>query len=377
MSKNLFEDYQPPSVGASTGKNLKALIKYSPQLADLNQRLSEQYGPQQEALNLRLFSEYMPKYLESGGQAQREEDRRAALGAVQNEFATIQGGGLQLVEQANQLEALANPEWAKNKQLVGEGYASLIGGMDPNKLSGAELANTERGINRLNARTGNLNTADATSTTANAMQFGGALDAKRQNFGQALNLFPGISSSVRSQNDPYSIATGRGAQSRVTNQGQGAMTYNPGTMSQMTSGLQGTISGIQAQNYDINSQRRNAGDIFDRAMNTGANVYRSATSCCFIMLAASESFQLPKHILWCRDFYYTKYPDVAIGYKKMSKWLVPLMQESFLLRKFIKYSLFYPLDLYGKYLTGSSKFGILMKPVKTVWFTIWKNYAKK
>lgn len=377
MSKNLFEDYQPPSVSASTGKNLKALIKYSPQLAALNQQLSEQYGPQQEALNLRLFSEYMPQYLQTGGEAQRTEDRRAAIGAVQNELATIQGGGAQLVQQANEMEALANPEWAKSRQLVGQGYQSLISGMDPNKLSGAEMANTERGINRLNARTGNLNTADSTTTAANAMQFGGALDAKRSNFANALNLFPGLSGAMRSQNDPYSIATGRGAQSRVTNQGQGAMTYNPGTMSQMISGLQGTISGIQQQNYDINSQRRNASDIFDRAMNTGANVYRSATSCCFIMLAASEQSELPAHIRWCRDFYYNKYPEIATGYKKMSRWLVPLMEKYSVIRTLIKYTLYYPLNFYGKYLTGQNKIGILAKPVKNFWFTIWKNYAKK
>jgi len=248
------EDYKAPSTMTMTGKNMKALTKYAPRLAALNEELSNQYNPLTEARNFKLFSEYTPQYLETGGRAQTAEDLRSGLGAISNEAAMINGGGSQLVEQANQMEALANPEWYANKQAVGAGYSALLGGMDPNKLSGAEMANVERGVNRLNMRTGNLNTGDSTTTTANAMQFGGALDQKRQNFGQALSLFPGIAGATRSQNNGFDIATGRGAK-QGQNAGAGLGANQNSGMNSALSASQGSVNDLQALGYNINSQR--------------------------------------------------------------------------------------------------------------------------
>ena len=249
------KDYQPPGVTKMASKNFKTLASYSNQMADLNESISNKYNPLTEARNFKLFSEYTPKYLEAGGRAQTAEDLRTGLGAINNEAAMIDGGGSRLFEKANQMEALANPEWYANKQAVGSGYSALLGGMDPNKLSGAEMSNAERGINRMNSERGNQNTGDNLTTLNNANQFGAALDNKRMNFGKALSLFPGIAGATRSQNNGYDIATGRSA-IRGQNAGAGlGANQNAGTNSSI-SGSQQTINGLQSQNYDINSQRR-------------------------------------------------------------------------------------------------------------------------
>lgn len=354
-------DYQTPSLGKLTAKQLQALQKYGPQTARTLQQVSAELAPKDQALQLQLLQQFGPQFSQIGSDIAKQE----ALANVQRDLAITQGPGQDLVQQALALDRAANPEFYSQREATNKGFLDLIGGQDPNKLTGAELANVERGVNRSKAGSGNLNTGDATSTVAGAMTFGNELNAKRDRFAQALSLFPGISAASRTNIDPFQIATGRSSQ--TPNFGQQQFQLQNG---QNYSGdLTGNIANSQQLQQNVNAGRRTVSDFVNQSYNSAVG-----SSCCFIMIAASESFELPWWIRTCRDYYYFKEPRVKRGYKRMARKIVPIMEQNLLIRKLIKYSMYYPLSFYGAWTQGLNKFGWMMKPIKNFWFAIWRNY---
>jgi hypothetical protein len=72
---------------------------------------------------------------------------------------------------------------------------------------------------------------------------------------------------------------------------------------------------------------------------------------------------------------YTRFPQIATGYKKMAKWLVPLMQRFSLVKSAVWNFMVKPLSEHGYsivYHCPQYKHRILRK----FWFTIW-NYLGK
>lgn len=356
MGGHAFNDYSPPSTAGLTRRQLVALQKWGPETARTVQNISEEMAPRETALQLKLLQDYAKNFSDVGS----EVAGREAKASVANDASTIAGGGSDLVAQLLALDKTTNPDLYNSMAVANQGYQSLIGGQDPNKLSGAELANVERGVNRLNARTGNLNTGDATTTAANAMVFGDELAKKRDRFGQALSLFPGIASASRSPIDVQATATGKYSQQPNFGQQQ----YQGQTGTGTTNALQSQIGSDAQQRQEILAGRRHVED----------KIEGSLSACCFIMIAAIEGKELPWWVRFCRDYYYSKQPEVAKGYKKMAKWLVPLMRKHIALRRIIKYTMYNPISWYGAYLVGESKWGWVAKPVKNFWFKIWRNY---
>lgn len=335
---------------SKVGKNvLDALKGYLPAYQQMQAGAAR---PEAE-LNSQLFKDFLPQYSQAGSQVMGQEQDAN----INNDILSMLNGGGQAVQGASWLERLASPEWAKSMEDTNKGYQDLIGGMDPNKLSGAELANTERGINRLNSRTGNINSGDATTTATNAMQFGGALDQKRQNFGQALNLFPGISQASKSGVDSYSVGTGKAS--------------GPNIGTQMFQPQKGSADVDTAQ-----KQFFGASGVQQQALGAQPSTFEKGfgSICCFIMLEYYGQGKIPLSVRMCRDYYYSKRPNTVRGYKKMASWLVPAMQKSKFVRCLVKYSMVLPLTQYSKYLTGESKWKVIFKPSK-FWLNIWNIYG--
>lgn len=335
---------------SKVGKNvLQALSGYLPAY----QQIQNASAQSEADLSSKLFSSYLPQYSQAGSSVMGQEQNAN----IQNDVQSILGGGGQAVQGAAWLERLASPEWAKSMQDTNAGYQSLIGGMDPNKLSGSEMANVERGVNRLNSRTGNLNSGDSTTTTANAMQFGGALDQKRQNFGQALNLFPGISQASKSGVDSYNVGTGKASGPNI-----GTQMFNPN---------------IGTQNIDTaQKQFFGASGVQQQALAQQPSTFEKGfgSICCFIMIEYYGHDKIPESVRMCRDYFYKKQPKTVRGYKKMASWLVPAMQKSKFVRSLVKYSMVIPLTQYSKYLTGESKWKVVFKPFK-LWLNFWNFYG--
>jgi hypothetical protein len=362
-------DYQAPTAQSQTKRMLTSLIKYGPKAARTVQDIEEEIQPRQQALQAGLLQQYAPILTQLGIDLSGQQQ----LGDVANARETIAGGGRELVGDTMGLDRIINPEFYANRELGASGLQTLIGGMDPNKLSGAELAGVERGVNRLNQHRGNSNIEDSTTTAANALQFDDRLQQKRQAFGQALNLIPGIQSASRSPIDAFNVATGRSSSTPNFGQQQFQNVQPTETGMNFLQGIQGT----QQQQQAINAGRRTAQDFTNQALTAVGSAAGgvSGAACCFIFLEAYNG-ALPSSVRLCRDFFYRQQPRTALGYKRMAKWIVPLMKRWSLIRNIIDIFMVKPMTKYGEWLTGYSPH-CSGKLITKFWLNIWRIYAIK
>lgn len=354
------EDFRPNNVGTQTRAVLQALQQGAPDTLAALGRANRNEAPQDAALAAQLYAQYGPQFF---GIGEDLADIQAGRN-VQRDLSTIRGGGRELAGEAIGLDQLANPEFYANRAVAGRGFQDLIGGQDPNKLTGGEMANVERGINRLNTSRGTpSNIGDATTTASNAMLFGDKLNKKRELFGQSLALFPGIQQGSQSGLDTYSIAKGGNATGN-----NASLAQLQGPQQTDVNALFGGISqgafGLQSQRNDIMSQRR---DKLDR--------FNETNPCCFIFMEATNG-ELPASVRICRDVYYANEPLLGRGYKRMAKWLVPAMKKSSVVKWLVNATMVKPLTRYGEWLVGNTNtFNKFDRIMRNAWFNIWRLYA--
>ncbi len=264
-------DPAAPTAPESMGSTLVALRRtlpgimnaYSGAVLPYEQKLidaQKQILPQQNQLQYDQYSQYAPQLNQLGQQINASN----AEAQSRSDLNILKGTGGQLTEAALEAQKKADPEYYKTREGVGAGFLSLLGGMDPNKLSGSEMANAERGVNRLNNRSGNSNGGVPLNTISNAMTFGDELDKKRQAYGQTLGLGGQLMPSMKSGVDTFQLTTGRPSQANpAANQFLGVNQNSFGSQGQgMAGGVFNAAAGFQGQANDINSQRR---DSLDRA----------------------------------------------------------------------------------------------------------------
>lgn len=177
----------------------------------------------------------------------------AAAQATGDPYAQLQQHLLQtygpaLAATEKNIDQSVNPEYYQTRSTISKGIQDLVGGMDPNKLSGSESAEVERGLNRLNPNQVN----SPIKTVQNAATFGSALANKRAQFEQALGLATGALGPMTNQ------SVGQMAQTNFLGANQGAgqsgLQFGQGALNNATS--------LRQQQNDINAQRR---DPLDRA----------------------------------------------------------------------------------------------------------------
>lgn len=352
--------YKAPGLEDQTKKLFETFKQYLPQFTEAQQSNVEQYTPRQNQLDYNQFAQFAPLFSQVGNELQGQE--------VNQNLDRINNGGRSLVSAAAGLEDLASPAYAKSRDTANKGFQDLIGGMNPNQLSGAELANVERGVNRLNAGNGNFNSGDATTTAANAMTFGSALDSKRKSFGEALSLFPGIGAASKSNMDSFSVGTGKTASGNLgLEQFGGPQTKFDTQASELQSGMRTTSDARYNQ-------------LANRPTQSSAYKDISGSSCygCYIFKEVYGYPDAPMYIRFCRDFFYSIDPSIAKGYRRMSYWLVPLMQKNRVIRYVATVISIMPLSYYGQYLTGqdNSKWKVIFKPIAKFWLKFWSVTGK-
>ncbi len=95
-------------------------------------------------------------------------------------------------------------------------------------------------------------------------------------------------------------------------------------------------------------------------------------SCCFIMLEAGD---LTERVREVRDQLFSPNSNVARGYKRMAKWLVPKMRGNTMVKRAIKFLMTSPLAKFAKlYKEGDSR-AILFLPICYFWVAVWRFYA--
>lgn len=264
-------DPAAPSASESTGQQMQALIQYLPsflktvsgQIQPTEQALinsSKAISPQKEQLSTDLYRQFGPQVNKIGSDiaAQNALSQSSSDAAVANS-----GSAKSLVQGTSDLSRLIDPEFYKNREATSAKYLDLIGGMDPNRLSGAEAANAERGLNRLNESSGNANTPNnPTAAIANAGVFGQALNAKRSLLSQALAGFAPIQSGSRSGIDTFQMTTGKPSMPAFGQGNLGGAVPVGQWAQQAGMGFLDQTGQNQRAGMDINSQRR---DSLDRA----------------------------------------------------------------------------------------------------------------
>jgi len=214
--------------------------------------------PQNAALDAQLFEQYGPIFAGIGDTISGQSANRQA----QNELTTLQGPGRELALAGQALNKEIDPEYYGLRANAADKFTQLLAGQDPNALSGAEMANVERGLNRTNRVNGVAEVPTSGSAISNAMTFGDALTGKRNTLLATLNAIPQNLAAMKSGTDAFQVATGRsssGAQG-VGNSGlgqygtgrQGFGTSTQGAASQ----LLGETGQNVRQNIDLTANRR-------------------------------------------------------------------------------------------------------------------------
>jgi hypothetical protein len=309
-------------------------------------------------LNNDIFQQYAPQYAATEGKMEAE---RAA------------GGGAASARTADALNREFDPEYYSTRAASSDKLGQLLSGMDPNKLTGAEEANAERGLRSMNQASGQSSTPGSnTDAIRSALTFGGALDQKRNTVASAINTASQALPNFKSTGDTFSQITGRG---QGTQFGQNFAPAPSTSGSQFGQGILQGLQGIQTNAAGINGNRRSVTDYVNSA-------YSSATlggsnggggTCCFIFMEAYNGV-LPWWVRKCRDLYYSEEPQVAVGYKRMAKWLVPLMSKFEFIRSLVNETMIMPLTSYGGWMMKVEGYedGQKYSGYKKFWFTVWK-----
>lgn len=236
-----------------TGESVKSLARWLPNLMQATggavgpyeqQLFNARAGtdPQNSALDLSLAKYFLPQFSQVGSDVQRQE----ALNTSQTEGDVLGGPGGRTALMTNELNKQIDPEYYSTRAAGADKLKQLLAGQDPNQLTGAEMANTERSLNRTNYRNGQQDVRSSQGAIGNAMTFGSALDTKRNTLLNTINAVPQNLAAMKSGTDAFQIATGRPQYG--ANPAQGQFTNSRQGFGSNVQGMSGQLLGEAGQN---------------------------------------------------------------------------------------------------------------------------------
>lgn len=267
----------PPSFGGSANSTLQAYLKYLPQLmqvtsaaqpgVDLTQaRSSAATTPITSQTGLSNLQDFGAKY-DAAGNKITDATTQAGSRTIADE---IGGAGGDAASAADALNRRLNPEWYATRTATGNQANNLINSINLNGLSGGEQAAVERSLNTSNTATGNLGVDNATNAVSNAMNFGNALQQKRDALGTALDKATSFMGSAQNTSfNPVGVATSQPTATTNFGTSQFAGVSGAGTQAASAGGnllntlgsLSNTNQQLQAASSQVNSPMGIAGDI--------------------------------------------------------------------------------------------------------------------
>ena len=377
-------DPPAPTPSESMDSVLQAYVKNLPQLMQTmganilpyeqaTVAANQQLAPVQNQLALDIARQYGPQFTQVG----TEINRLGQLGQAQTDLETLTGPGKQLAAAQLEAQKLADPEYYKSRELALGALGNLFGGLPDSRggLSGAEREEITRSLARDNAARGN-DIPSAATTVENAMRFGAAGEARKaaneSRIANAVGAATGAMPAMKSGIDVLNTTTGRPT---IMNPGQtqfagvskdtGSATKDAGQQ------MFGAASDMAVNAANINANRRDTLDRITQFQSSLPNV-----SCCWIFLAAHGG-ELPWYVRKARDVYGTD--ATRRGYKRMSTWLVPIMERSAVVRAIVRTIMTDPLSMYAGYLLSEPTCanGWVFAPLKRFWFAVWNRLGEK
>lgn len=246
---------------------------------------------------------------------------RLTQGANEVALQQLDRFGLPLAQQGQRINAsnaAANAALQNRYNPAYRGANTLINSMNLSGLSPGEAASVERGVNQTNTGSGNLGLVNPMNTISNAINFGGAFNNKLGVYTNAVNAASGAMGNF-SPSNPTGSNPG-------SNQFANTSSANTNLPASSVFGFGNNLMGnlTSTNNSLINSMT-------SRANTESIPSYLSGV-CCFIFLEAYGYGKIPKCVRRGRDKYYYKNHFMAAGYRRMAKWLVPLMRENLMIR---------------------------------------------
>lgn len=336
------------------------------------QTLREEISPREQALNQKLYEQYGPEFARIGSQIARQN----AEAQAQTDLGIVSGTGRDLVREAMRTQKEADPEAYRARELALANLEKLQGSLtDPNAgMSGAERAEIDRSLARENYARGTGATPTATSTVSNALAFGQAGEARKSQrqsaIANAAQLAAGAVQPLSSRIDTFQLTTGRPS----VNQGE-ARTGGAREVGQesnaMGMNLFGNASQMRQQENQLNAQRKTGLDQFTQVMGSMPSV-----SCCWTFAEAYYGWDnIPDSVRVSRDLHYT--PQRREGYRMMSRYLVPKMQQSKVWRAIVNTLLIKPMTYHAEWYVNGKGFGWIFSPLQKTYLAVWEHYGER
>lgn len=260
-------------IGDSTAQQLQALTANLPQLmtaingqilpsAQANQAAQTAIAPQQAALMTQLFGQYGPQLNQIGNTINAQN----ALASASSDNAVLNGPGKDLLASAKAADMTQDPEYYATRALTSSRLGDLLNSININGLSGSERAEVERANAQSGQARGIANTPSQTATVENAMNFGSALQQKRNALGQAIGAATSFLPASRSGTDVFQVATGKPS---TGNQGAGQFQGLPQNLGGDVTNLASSLfSGINANSINAQNINANRRDTLDKVNGT-------------------------------------------------------------------------------------------------------------
>lgn len=345
---------------------VKGAREYEPAM----QKLRAEISPKDQQLNADLYRQFGPQFAKTGSDIARQN----AQAQAETDLGIVSGTGRDLVREAMRTQKEADPEAYRARELALQNLEQLQGSLtDPNAgLSGAERAEIDRSMARENYARGTGATPTATSTVANAMAFGGAGEARKQQrqsaIANAAQLATGAVQPLSSKIDTFQLTTGRPS----VNQGE-ARTGSASQVGQesnaMGMNLFGNANQMKQQENQINASRKTGLDQFSQVMG-------SLPSCCWTFAEAYYGWEnIPDAVKVSRDLHYT--PQIREGYRMMSRFLVPRMQRSDLWRAVVNALLIKPMTSHAEWYVNGKGLGWMFSPLQKTYLALWEYYGEQ
>lgn len=251
-------EYNPPEINASLARMVQAYSQALPTyMGATNAQIlpneqaqlaaSRAVSPGYSGLQADLFRQYGPMLSQIGSDIQRQQQLSQLGTDTLTQQAANAPGGLNAatLQGLNQLD----PQAAQNRVALSKGIGDLLGSINVNGLSGSEAQQVNRSLAQTNAARG-ITAPTSTSTVANAMTFGNALQGKREALAKALGTATQAAPALSTGLNPTSLYQGRTSTANtgvpqfmgVTPAGTTAQEMGQGLMGQT-----GSLLGLQQQ----------------------------------------------------------------------------------------------------------------------------------
>lgn len=338
-----FQQYLPtliPSIAATT-----------PGVAQ--QQLAATQGTAQgyNQLNLDQLKQFALPEAQVG---QQVADSNAQAGAQTN-LNQLNGAGGQAALAATALNRLANPSYYAAADAAGRGAAGGVDAISLTGLSPGEEAAVERSTNQSNVGTGNLGLNNASNVVANAMNFGGAFNNKLGLLNTATNTAANTANTLAGNGgvNATNVALGQPNSSTASNFGTGQFAGSNASTQSGSSGNAFNFAGglLNSMNSANNAQIGANAQMGSSQISANSPAAYLGSVCCFIFLEAYYG-KIPWYVRYGRDNYYNLNHDIATGYRRVAKWLVPLMQKFSLVRSLVWYMMVLPITTHLASVTG-------------------------